>query len=63
MLITGRNRERGEEARQRIAEESNNPTVDLVIGDLSSLAGIDNLAEEVLKRTSRLDVLVNNAGY
>jgi NAD(P)-dependent dehydrogenase (short-subunit alcohol dehydrogenase family) len=33
-----------------------------MVGDLSSLAGIDALASELAGQTARLDVLVNNAG-
>lgn len=63
VVVTGRNRERGEAARQRLAEESGNPNVELAIGDVSSVAGIDALASELLERFDRIDVLVNNAGY
>lgn len=64
VVVTGRNRERGEEARQRIIQEAGNPQVDLVIGDVSSLAGVDALARELLERVDcKIDVLVNNVGY
>ncbi len=63
VLITGRNRERGEAAVQRIVDETGNARVELVIGDVSSLAGVDALAAAVLERVQAIDVLVNNAGY
>lgn len=63
VIITGRNRERGEEARQRIIEEAGNADVELVIGDVSSIAGVDALAHKLLDKVERIDVLVNNAGY
>jgi NAD(P)-dependent dehydrogenase (short-subunit alcohol dehydrogenase family) len=63
VVITGRNRERGEAARQRIIEDTGNAKVELVIGDVSSIAGIDALAGELVARVDRIDVLVNNAGY
>lgn len=63
VVITGRNAERGEAARQRIVEETGNTATELVIGDVSSKAGIDALAKGLLARVDRLDVLVNNAGY
>jgi NAD(P)-dependent dehydrogenase (short-subunit alcohol dehydrogenase family) len=63
VIITGRNQERGEAARQRIAEESGNGNVELVLGDVSSMAGVDALAKGLLERLDHIDVLVNNAGY
>jgi len=63
VLVTGRNRERGEEAVQRLVDESGNDAIELVVGDLSSIAGVDTLADELLGRAERIDVLVNNAGY
>ena len=63
VLITGRNRERGEEAVERIVAESGNEEVQLVVGELSAIEGIDALAAGVLERTDRIAVLVNNAGY
>lgn len=63
VVVTGRNKQTGEAARQRIIEMSNNDNIELVVGDLSSIAGIDALASGILKRVEHIDVLVNNAGY
>ena len=63
VLVTGRNRERGEEAVKRLVDESGNDRVELVVGDVSSIEGVDALAKALLDRTDRIDVLVNNAGY
>ena len=63
LLITGRNRERGEAAVQRIIAETGNDGVELVVGDVSSIEGIDALARAVLERVDHIDVLVSNAGY
>ena len=61
VVITGRNRERGEGG----AAENRAQTggrVDLALADLSSQAEVRSLAEEFRRRYDRLDVLVNNAG-
>lgn len=63
VLVTGRNPERGEEAVQRLVDGSGSDQVELVVGDVSSIAGIDALATALCERTDRIDVLVNNAGY
>lgn len=63
VIITGRNRERGEAALQRIVDETGNDKVELAIGDVSSAQGVDALAAALLERVDRIDVLVNNAGY
>ncbi len=63
VLVTGRSRERGEAALQHIAEAARSDRVELVVGDLSSIAGVDALAEALCAATERIDVLVNNAGY
>ena len=63
VIITGRNRERGETAVRQIIEETGNDSVELVVGMVSTIAGIDDLARELLGRVEYIDVLVNNAGY
>jgi len=63
LLITGRNRERGEAALQRIIDETGNDGVELVVGDVSSIEGIDALDRALIERVDHIDVLVNNAGY
>ena len=63
VIVTGRDRERGEAARLRICEEAGNPRVELILGDISSSAGVDALAHNLLEVTDRIDVLVNNAAY
>ena len=63
VIVTGRDRQRGEAAVRQIIEEAANPRVQLVIGDVSSRASIDALAKALLECVDRLDVLVNNAGY
>ncbi len=63
VIITGRDRDRGEAAVDEIIEETGNDNVELVVGDVSSIAGVDALARALAEQTERIDVLVNNAGY
>ena len=63
VLVTGRDRGRGEAAQARLIEETGNERVQFVIGDVSSVGGVDALAAALTTRTERIDVLVNNAGY
>lgn len=60
-VIVSRNRERGEAAVATVRDETG-VTVDLVIGDLGTVATTRQLALELLSRYSELHVLVNNAG-
>lgn len=62
VVIVGRDRERAESARKSILESTGNPRVDVLLADLSSLAGIRGLAEDFLAQHAALHVLVNNAG-
>jgi NAD(P)-dependent dehydrogenase (short-subunit alcohol dehydrogenase family) len=62
VVIVGRDRERGEQARRQVIERGGNPRVDLLLADLSSLSGVRGLADEFLVRYPALHVLVNNAG-
>ncbi len=62
VIITGRNRKRGEAAVTEIKQASGNPKIDLIIADMTSQADIECLADEVIAKYPRLDVLVNNVG-
>lgn len=62
IVMVARSRERGEAARADIMRASGSDRVDLLIADLSSQAAIRELAEEILEKYLRIDVLVNNAG-
>ena len=63
VLVTGRNQTRGEAAVRQIIDETGNDRVELVVGDVSSIDGIDALAGALTERADHIDVLVNNAGY
>jgi len=57
-----RSRERGEQARLRIAERCGNDDLHVGLCDLSELESVRQFAEHFRDQASRLDVLVNNAG-
>lgn len=66
IVITGRNQERGEDAVRRLqaaSTTSSSTTIHLVVGSVSSIAQVDALAAGIGEKVSRVDVLVNNAGY
>ena len=62
VVVSGRNRERGEAALREIRDASGNEKVSLILADLSVQAEVRALAEEFRQSHDRLDVLVNNAG-
>jgi NAD(P)-dependent dehydrogenase (short-subunit alcohol dehydrogenase family) len=62
IVVTGRDAERGAAAVDHIRAESGHDAVELVTGDLSTRAGVHALADALLERVDRIDVLVNNAG-
>jgi NAD(P)-dependent dehydrogenase (short-subunit alcohol dehydrogenase family) len=62
VVITGRNKERGETAAEKVRRESGSGKASLMLADLSVQAEVRRLAEEFKERHDRLDVLVNNAG-
>jgi NAD(P)-dependent dehydrogenase (short-subunit alcohol dehydrogenase family) len=61
VVLVCRSRERGERSRAAIAQRSGNDAVDLVLGDLASLAEVRQLAAELLATCPAIQVLVNNA--
>lgn len=64
VVVTGRTRGSAEAAaeRVRLAAGHHRPTVDAVWGDLSRQGDVRRLAEQILLRHERVDVLINNAG-
>ncbi|MGH9151065.1 MAG: SDR family oxidoreductase [Acidimicrobiales bacterium] len=61
LAITGRDRGRTEDAAREIGA-AGGERVDVFVADLSSQAEVRRLADEVLQRLPRIDVLVNNVG-
>lgn len=63
IVMVCRDRAKGEATKKEIAAQSGNPSVDLLVCDLSSQQAIRQLATEFKSKYSRLDVLINNAGF
>ena len=62
VVMTGRDRGRTEAARRFVTEQSRSDRVEIALGDFSRLAEVRRLADDILSRCQRLDLLVNNAG-
>ena len=62
VVIAGRSAERAEAARADVMARSGSDTVEVLLADLSTLAGVERLASEFRKRHDALHLLVNNAG-
>src|SRR5688572_26617070 len=61
LAITGRDPERAEQAAREI-RAAGGGLVDVFVADLSAQAEVRRLAEQILQRLARIDVLVNNVG-
>jgi NAD(P)-dependent dehydrogenase (short-subunit alcohol dehydrogenase family) len=62
VIMTGRDATRIERARRIVEERAPAGAAETALADFASLAAVRQLAETVLARHDRLDVLVNNAG-
>jgi NAD(P)-dependent dehydrogenase (short-subunit alcohol dehydrogenase family) len=62
VIMAGRDPTRLEAARRRLAEITHTDRIETAVADFASLAAVRQLADAVLARHGRLDVLVNNAG-
>ena len=62
VIMTARNRDKGEAALADVRKSTGSDGVELLELDLASFASIRRAAAEVLERHPRLHVLVNNAG-
>ena len=61
VLLHARDHARGEPVLEDLRRASGNRSMELVVGELASLAGVAALARSVRARTGRLDILINNA--
>lgn len=62
VVMICRDEERGEHARQEVISSTGNQAIHLLLGDLSSMESIRQVANAFIARFDELDVLVNNAG-
>lgn len=63
VVITGRDRGRGEAAADEIRQASGQVQVDLRLADLEQQAEVRRLAAEIMTSYPRIDMLINNVGY
>jgi NAD(P)-dependent dehydrogenase (short-subunit alcohol dehydrogenase family) len=63
IVMICRNKLKAEEAKNDIIAQSGNEKVSFFIADLSSLAQIKRVSDEILNKHNRIDVLLNNAGF
>lgn len=62
VVVVGRDPERTERAQRLIAERSGSHHVETALADFGSLPAVRRLADTLVERHERIDVLVNNAG-
>lgn len=62
LVLIARDAGRGQQARQEIQDATGNVRVDVIHGDLSSLASVRTAAEEITRTYEQVHVLVNDAG-
>ncbi len=62
VIIHGRNEEKVDETIRTIRDTSDNPDIEGVVGDFSSLKDVQELSEACSRRLGHLDRLINNAG-
>ena len=62
VVVAGRSQQRLDDTLAIVRDESGNPEVHGLLADLSTQAGVRQLAEQFQQGFTRLDVLLNNAG-
>ncbi len=62
LVIIARNMELAKQVKEEFVNETNNNKIDFIHGDLASLQSVKSAAEEIKKKYSKIDVLINNAG-
>ena len=62
VILACRDSKKGQEAVDKIKEESKNDNIELELLNLGSLKSIKDFSERIISKLERLDVLINNAG-
>lgn len=62
VYITGRNKDKTEDAVLKIKSITNNLNIDYFLSDFSDLESVRKMGNQILSKLERLDVLINNAG-
>src|SRR5262249_6719066 len=62
LALVGRNRKKGEGTLKHLRELAPHTDARMYYGDLSSLADVRRVAQEILASTPRIDVLINDVG-
>jgi NAD(P)-dependent dehydrogenase (short-subunit alcohol dehydrogenase family) len=57
VLLVGRDKTRAEETKAQCGSDA-----EVILGDVSTKAGVKSVADQILAKTDHVDVLVNNAG-
>ena len=61
VVLVARDAQRGSIVQEEIKSQSQNPEIDLVLSDLSSLSSVRNAAAIIKSKHEKIDVLINNA--
>jgi NAD(P)-dependent dehydrogenase (short-subunit alcohol dehydrogenase family) len=62
VILHGRNSRKGNRLQKELAEITGTTVPDILIADLSSPDQVRQMAEDIISRYTRLDVLINNVG-
>ena len=62
LVLVGRNPQKAENVKREIIQKTANSNIDILIADLSSMAQVKRLGQEILEKYPKIDVLLNNAG-
>ncbi|MEM6800383.1 MAG: SDR family oxidoreductase [Bacteroidota bacterium] len=63
LYLHGRNALKGEKVVEEIKKDSGNSNIELLLADLGDLAAVRELANSFKQKETKLDILINNAGY